>query len=171
MSDIVALPQQTESEIATLNADGEVALHHDGSPPEVMRERIQALVRRMFDVPGAITEFPDDDVLEGGMYLRRIFIPKGQMLAGKIHLQTCMNIVASGDITVLTEFGCRRLKAGYVGASRPGIQKIGVAHEDTIFINVFRTDETDMEKIEAQLVCTSHDQIKTRMETLWPGDL
>jgi len=40
--------------------------------------------------------------------------------------------------------------------SAPGIQKVGYAHEDTVFINVFRTDETEIEKIEAEIATTEY---------------
>lgn len=86
-----------------------------------------------------------------GVYTRTLFIAKGQLLIGKIHLKECVNIVAKGDISVLTETGAGRFTAGYVATSGAGIQKVGYAHEDTVFINVFRTDETDIEKIEAEI--------------------
>ena len=168
MSDIVALPQQTESEIATLNADGEVALHHDGSPPEVMRERIDDLVQRMLSTPLAEQRsLRVEHVIEDGMYMRKLFIPKDTVLAGKIHLKSCLNIVASGDITVLTEFGLRRCQAGFTGVSQRGTQKVGHAHADTIFINVFRTDNKDLESIEAEIAGIEHvHAVETEMELL-----
>ncbi len=148
MQEVVVAPQTHD--IVTFAGDG-VVLRHDGSPPEVMRARITELVASMLDVTGGGpgVELPLEHDLVDGMYFRKLFIPKGTLLAGQIHLVDCMNIVGMGDITVLTEYGCRRLGPGYTGVSRAGIQKIGYAHEDTIFINAFRTDETDLEVIEA----------------------
>jgi hypothetical protein len=83
-----------------------------------------------------------------GVYMRELFIPKGTMLIGKVHRLDCMNIVAKGDISILTENGSARVKAGHTAISLAGIQKVGYAHEDTVFINVFRTDETRIEAIE-----------------------
>ena len=83
-----------------------------------------------------------------GMYMRELFIPQGTLLVGKIHKQSCINVVSKGDISVMTETGSARVKAGFSIVSPAGIQKVGYAHEDTVFLNVFRTDETDPDKID-----------------------
>ena len=168
MSDIVVLTPQTRSEIVTRSDCDEVALCHDGSPPEVMRQRIDDLVQRMLTIPTAEKkELRVEHVIEDGMYMRKLFIPKDTVLAGKIHLKSCLNIVASGDITVLTEFGLRRCSAGFTGVSQRGMQKVGHAHADTIFINVFRTDNKDLDSIEAEIAGIEHvHAVETEMELL-----
>jgi hypothetical protein len=146
-----ALAYQDTSSVCVIDpASGELTLVHDGSPPEVMRARILHLTRQMLET-GENLEMRTEHELADGLYIRRLYIPKGTVLAGKIHKKACFNSVESGDITVLTEFGCRRLKPGFTGVSRAGIQKIGLAHEDTVFVNVFRTDETDLAKIEEEI--------------------
>jgi hypothetical protein len=79
---------------------------------------------------------------------RTMFIPKGMLLVGKIHKLDCINIVSKGDISILTEKGSGRMVAGDSAVSLAGSQKIGFANEDTIFINIFRTDETSIDGIE-----------------------
>jgi hypothetical protein len=86
-----------------------------------------------------------------GIYTRSLFIPKGVILVGKTHLKDCVNIVAKGDITVLTKSGLGRIKAGHIATSKAGIQKLGYAHEDTVFINVFRTDKTNIKEVESEI--------------------
>lgn len=83
-----------------------------------------------------------------GMYMREMFIPKGALVLGKVHKQACMNVVSKGDISILTEAGSARVTAGHSAPSPAGTQKVGYAHEDTVFVNVFRTDETDLSVIE-----------------------
>ena len=99
------------------------------------------------------TDFTDDTehTIIKGVYTRKLFIRKGTILVGKYHLKECVNIVATGDITVLTETGCSRLGAGFIGVSQPGSRKVGLAHEDTIFLNIFRTDKTSIEEIEDEI--------------------
>lgn len=104
-------------------------------------------------------ELPFTESLVDGLYTRTLFIPKGCELVGKIHRKPCVNIVAKGDITIMTETGCLRVQAGYSVTSPAGIQKIGFAHEDTIFINVFRTDVTEIGQIEADLICDSFEAL------------
>jgi hypothetical protein len=156
---MTALAFQDTSSLCAVDESGEVVLVHDGSPPEVMRARIDHLVLQMRETFGDELDLPTDHELADGLYIRRLFIPKGWLLAGKIHLKSCFNVVEKGDITILTEFGCKRVQAGFTGVSRAGIQKIGYAHEDTVFVNVFRTDETDLEKIEAEIASTEHLEV------------
>lgn len=135
---------------------GEVDLRHDGAPPEAVRARIDSLTAHLLALPEYHVEMRVEHTVEDGMYMRKLFIPKDTILVGKIHLKSCINIVASGSITVLTEFGMRRVNAGFTGVSAQGIQKVGIAHEDTVFINVFRTDLTDIAAIEAEIAAEEH---------------
>lgn len=114
-------------------------------------------------------ELPFTESLVDGLYTRTLFIPKGCELIGKIHRKPCVNIVAKGDITIMTETGYLRVQAGYSVTSPAGIQKIGFAHEDTIFINVFHTDVTDIENIEADLIVESFEALSAKEDKLCLG--
>jgi quercetin dioxygenase-like cupin family protein len=98
-----------------------------------------------------------------GMYLRKLHIPKGTILIGHIHRQECLNIVAKGDIAIFTETGAKRCIEGFTVTSPAGIQKLGYANADTIFINVFLTDETDIETLERDLIWESHEVMERAM--------
>lgn len=126
------------------------------SEPAAVRAWIMRLTDTLLAMPGVRQEFKVEHTFQDGMYLRKLFIPKGSLIVGKIHKLDCLNIVAQGDISVLTETGSARVRAGYTVASPAGIQKVGYAHEDTIFINVFRTDETDVESIEDAVAWSSY---------------
>lgn len=145
--------------LVMIDEAGEVSLVHSGADPLVVRGQIMALKDRLLSMPGEHVDMPVAHEFAKGMYMRKLFIKKGTVLVGKIHKQECMNIVASGDISVLTETGSMRCKAGFTVVSPAGIQKLGYAHEDTVFINVFLTDETDIDKLESTLVCESYDAL------------
>lgn len=120
--------------------------------PSVIRARIKGLANWLMSLPSEkLREFEVEHTVLNGTYTRTLYIPKDSILVGKIHLKACVNIVAKGDISVLTETGCGRFQAGHVAVSEAGIQKVGYAHEDTVFINVFRTDKTSIEEIEAEI--------------------
>lgn len=139
--------------------DGEVVFDVPDKSPVAIRAQIRAWTQGLLALPPSEQrEFEVNHTLIDGVYTRTLFIPKGSMLVGKIHLKECVNIVAKGDISVLTETGMGRFQAGHVAVSKPGIQKVGYAHEDTVFINVFRTDETDIEKIEAEIATTQYPE-------------
>jgi hypothetical protein len=136
----------------------------DAAPFEPGADRLatrDAIAKRKEEMLASphLVELPFAESLAGGLYTRTLFIPKGCELVGKIHRKPCVNIVAKGDITIMTETGLLRVQAGYSVTSPAGIQKIGFAHEDTIFINVFRTDVTDIGQVEKDLICESFEAL------------
>lgn len=135
------------------------------SDPVEIRHWIAKLARSMKSGDaGEKLELPVKHTFLDGMYMRELFIPKGTMLIGKVHKLPCINIVSSGDISVLTETGTARVKAGYSVVTPVGIQKLGYAHEDTLFVNVFRTDETDPDKIDDVVAFDLADDVLIDME-------
>lgn len=154
------------NDLITVDPVTDVCLFNVDADPLVNRQRITALTQVLLALPDdQKTEFPVEHILLDGMYTRKLFIPKGSILIGKIHKKSCINIVASGDISVMTETGAKRVQAGYTLISPAGIQKVGYAHADTVFINVFRTDETDIEKIEAEIACESFEDYERLVES------
>lgn len=150
----------TEFPLVSFDADGGLSLVHSGEAPLVVRAKIMALTQALLALPGEHIDMPVEHSFAKGMYLRKLFIKKGTFLIGKIHRKECINIVSKGDITVLTESGSMRVQAGFTIVSPAGIQKVGYAHEDTEFINVFLTDETDIEKLEAEIACESYEALE-----------
>lgn len=148
---------QPGAPIVLVHENGEITLQHTGERPLAVRAKIQQLVRALEATDGYFTELPLDHQFANGMYIRRLFVPKGSLIVGRIHKHECINIVEKGDISVLTESGYKRVTAGFTIVSPAGIQKVGYAHEDTVFTNVFRTDETDVSKIEDVLTWTSYE--------------
>lgn len=87
-----------------------------------------------------------------GLYAREIFIPAGTLLTGKVHKTEHFNIVSLGDITVWTEHGMRRVQAPFSMVSKPGTKRVGYAHTDTVWTTIHATNETDLDKLEAELI-------------------
>lgn len=137
---------------------GEVSFNYGGTR-EQMRARILSLKDALIAAAGT-PDYPTEHLLCDGMYSRKLFIPKGTLLIGKIHRKDCINVVASGDISILTERGTYRARAGDTAASPAGTMKVGYAHEDTVFLNVFRTNLTRVADIENEIACTSFECIK-----------
>jgi len=127
---------------------GVITFNHGGAATALVREFIRSMQTGLSGLPGALEGLPVEQIAIDGMVARTIFIPKGMLLVGKVHKLACLNIVLKGDISILTENGSGRLVAGQQAVSPPGIQKIGFANDDTVFMNVFRTDETTLEGIE-----------------------
>lgn len=140
-------------------------------PAEQVRGSILQLEREMKLHPGQI-EIKTTHHFAPGVYAREIFIPKGTLLVGKIHRTEHINIVSIGDITVVSEAGLVRLKAPHTLISKPGTKRVGYAHEDTVWITIHPTDETDVEKIESILIAPSYDDlVDDRILDLIKGEL
>lgn len=161
-------PGEAAAALAVLNprfpsictdAQGEVVLWHGGKSREVVRAEILEIKDHLMAAEGEHREMRVDHVFIDGMYQRRLHIPARTLLVGKIHRKDCINFVESGDISVLTEFGTRRLGPGFMGTSKAGICKLGYAHEDTVFVNVFRTDSTDVGQVEDEIACESFEAL------------
>ena len=155
---------QPHRELVTIDSSGNLSLVHTGESLQVMRAKIVALQNDLLSRPGTFTELPLDHQFVDGMYLRRLFIPKGSLIVGKIHKQDCINIVEKGDISVLSESGSKRVQSGFMIVSPSGMQKVGYAHEDTIFTNIFRTDETDPSKLEVDLAWETYAAMDAQLQ-------
>lgn len=98
-------------------------------------------------------DIPPEHVFGTGFYARTIKVPKGGCLTGKIHLTEHIFMLSAGEMTVFTEDGPKHIKAPYQAVCKPGTKRAGYAHEDCICTNVHITGETDIEKLEVELVC------------------
>lgn len=108
-------------------------------------------------VQGDSDLFPLKHRFAEGCYVREIFIPKGSVLTGKIHRHAHPNFLMSGEVIVYTEGGGREhLKAPLTMISPPGTKRAVLALEDTVWVTVHVTDETDLKKIEDYVIAPSY---------------
>lgn len=111
---------------------------------------------------GDLSPVPEFDVTHhfaDGLYARELFIPAGTLLTGKIHRTTHLNIISKGEISVLTEDGMKRIKAPCTIVSKPGMKRVGYAHEDTVWTTIHGTNETDLEVLEKTLISPSYEEL------------
>lgn len=94
------------------------------------------------------------------VYCREIHIPAGHVVVGKIHKKEHINFISKGRVTVITEQGgIEELVAPCTLVSPPGVKRLLVTHEDTIWSVIHSTEETDLEKIEEQEIARSYTEI------------
>ena len=99
-----------------------------------MRQKIDQLQACMLDMPQADT--PVKNTFSGGVYAREVFIPKGTVAIGKVHVTEHLNICLQGDLTFLTVDGPRRIKAPAMFSAPAGTKKLAYANEDSVWVNV-----------------------------------
>lgn len=100
-----------------------------------------------------------------GAYGREIFIPAGSLVVGKIHKHAHLNMLMKGRVSVATEEGVKHLEAPLTMVSPPGTKRVVYAHEDTVWVTVHLTNETDLEKIEDHVIAKSYDEYTAFVES------
>ncbi len=84
-----------------------------------------------------------------GMYCRHGILPKGSLVVGHVHKKTAINVLASGKILIKTkmEEPWIEISAPFVNSTGGGMRKIIYVLEDACFMNIFRTNETSLDKL------------------------
>ena len=103
--------------------------------------------------------FPLTHHFADGVYMREILIPKGAVLVGKMHRHQHFLIFLSGDATVVSSEGRKRVDEPQVFVSPVGAKRSFYAHEDTRLVTVHVTQETDLDKIEEECIISNYDEI------------
>jgi hypothetical protein len=114
------------------------------------REQIDKLQAEMVKMPQA--ELQTEHFFSPGMYCRRVYRSAGTLIVGKVHKEPHFFMCAKGEIIAWTEVGMRKLQAGDVVESKPGTKRVTLAVTDAIGVTVHRTDKTDLDEIEAELI-------------------
>ena len=119
-------------------------------PSHVSREQVERLQAEMATMPQA--ELVTEHQFSPGMYMRKLYRPAGTLIVGKVHKEPHFFLCAKGEIIAWSESGMKRLQAGDVIESKPGTKRVTLAVTDAIGITIHRTDKTDLDEIEAELI-------------------
>lgn len=134
----------------TVRPEDAVTAAIGGSAPT--RAQILDFERHLAELPNAVFELPTFHHFAPGVYSRELHIPAGMTLTGKTHRHAHMNFLMAGDITVWIDGAMKRIQAPKAFVSQPGTKRVGYAHTDVIWVTVHPTDETDLDKIEADVI-------------------
>ena len=93
-----------------------------------------------------------------GAYGRQIFIPKETLVVGKIHKHAHLNFLMKGKVLVATEEGPKTYEAPLMMVSKAGTKRVVYTYEDTIWATVHLTNETDLEKIEEEIIAKDYEE-------------
>lgn len=105
-----------------------------------------------------------------GVYLREVFMPAGTFVLGHRHNTEHFNIVLKGRARVLIDGDMvEEISAPYTFASKPGVRKVLYVLEDMVWQTVHPTDETDIEKLESELVSPSREFLTHHEQQLLLG--
>jgi hypothetical protein len=92
-----------------------------------------------------------------GIYAREMRIKKGTLITGKIH-KTEHLCILNGDIEIASQDGKGRFTGYLTFLSKPGVKRIGFAHEDTVFTTIHAIEGTDITALEEELAVDTFEQ-------------
>ncbi|MEE9223101.1 MAG: SET domain-containing protein-lysine N-methyltransferase [Nitrosomonadaceae bacterium] len=104
-------------------------------------EKIEALEAEWLKLPQI--EIPVKEYFAAGMYAREITIPADTFLTGELYLDNHFDLMISGDITVSSNDGIKRLTGFNFMESFPGKKRAGYTHSETHWMTFNRVDTYD----------------------------
>lgn len=86
-----------------------------------------------------------------GVYIREVRIPAGTVVVGHSHKDENLNIMLAGKMALVLDGQVSIVSAPFQTVAKPG-RKAAYVLEDTVWLNVYATTETDIDKLEATYV-------------------
>lgn len=131
------------------------------------RERIMQLETHMQSLPDSVGmhEYNEGKIkhhFATGVYGRELFIPKGHVIVSKIHRGKTLNFIAKGVIAVISEKGYHTYTAPHVFVSDAYTKRVVISHEDTLWITAHGTNETDLDRIEDEIIAKDFSELMAK---------
>ncbi len=104
---------------------------------------------------------PVEHFFTTGIYTRQATLLKGTLAVGKKHRDRTLNVLIKGKLSVCMSDESEKvvtMEAPCAFESDAGVMKAVYCDEDCILLNVHRTDETDLAKLEEELI-VKHDDV------------
>jgi len=133
---------------------------------EDFRRNIIRFEEHVKTIPGALgaDPFPLENSFADGLYIRKLTVPPRTLTITKIHAVNHAFFLQQGTISVLTEEGIKRYTAPYQGITKAGTKRIIYHHDEVIFTTVHSTKETDINKIEVEVIAEDFDGLENKLE-------
>jgi hypothetical protein len=132
-----------------------------------LKDVIRAIEAKIKELPDALGKdpFPLSHSFAKGVYIREIRIPKGYFVVGSLHKDAYFNCILSGDMSVITEDGLKRVKGPCWNIAPAGTKRFGYSHEDTVWVTAHPNHD------ECRDVPTLEDMIHAEEEVYVPKAL
>lgn len=109
-------------------------------------ENLEILASQMLELEQA--DCPVIHRFSPGIYIREVQVPAGVLAVGHHQRFEQLNVFLKGRITMFNEDGTTtELSAPMIFTGPPG-QKCGLVHESMVWLNIYATEETDIEVLE-----------------------
>ena len=97
-----------------------------------------------------------------GIYLREISVPKNSLIVGKRHREDTINILIKGTMTIIDGDNRFTISAPYTFVANKYSKKAGYAHEDSVWVNVHKTNSEDLDEIEKQFIISEEEYMQLK---------
>lgn len=114
---------------------------------------VQTIENKVKQLPQV--ETPTEHFFTEGLYTRQVRLPKGTVAVGKRHKAKTLNILIQGTMQVTMDDDPDKvvtLSAPMAFESEAGVKKAVFCVTECVLLNVHRSDETDLEKLEAEII-------------------
>ena len=94
------------------------------------------------------------------VYVRQMDMKKGSVVVGAIHKHLHVWFLLTGHITVATEDTTEDYIAPCYTVSTPGVKRVILANEDSIFVNVHKnpSNTQDIDQLEKDIVALNYEE-------------
>ena len=95
-----------------------------------------------------------------GVYIRQMDMKQGSAVVGAIHKHLHVWFLLTGDITVATEDTTEDYIAPCYVVSTPGVKRVILANEDSIFVNIHKnpSNTQDISELEKEIVALNYEE-------------
>ena len=95
-----------------------------------------------------------------GVYIRQMDMVKESIVVGAIHKHLHVWFLLTGHITVATENTTEDYIAPCYVVSTPGVKRVILANEDSIFVNIHKnpSNTRDIDELEKEIVALNYEE-------------
>ena len=95
-----------------------------------------------------------------GVYIRQMDMSKDSVVVGAIHKHLHVWFLLTGHVTITTEDTTEDYIAPCYVVSTPGVKRVILANEDSIFVNIHKnpSNTKDLDKLEKEIVALNYEE-------------
>ena len=105
-------------------------------------------------------EFPLKHTFADGIYVRQMNMKKDSIVVGAIHNHLHVWFLLTGHVTIATENTTEDYIAPCYIVSTPGVKRVILANEDSIFVNVHKnpSNTQNIDELEKEIVALNYEE-------------
>lgn len=115
-----------------------------------INQKIEQVEGQLLQMPQV--ECPITNRFAPHCYAREISMPAGSIIIGHKHKTKHFNVILTGKASVMMDGEVVHIEAPDVFVSEPGVRKVLYIREDMRWMTIHPTEETDLDKLEEEIV-------------------